>query len=320
MKTVFNMTTSEEDLNRFESRADFEVFSKAFDGVELMCFGEDERGILSPEKIIGLHMHFFPFWLDFWNGNEEALLREFDRKENWEQCYGGVTKEALICSFRKDLEDAHRYGAEYVVFHISESSVEESFTFAYRHTDEEVVDAAAELLNEVFREEDGKLVLLMENLWQPGLQFTRSEITKRLLEKVNYPNKGIMLDTGHLMHTNLNLRTQEEGLAYIHQMLDAHGDLCSVVRGIHLNQSLTGEYCQEIIKNPPPMENSYQGRYSQMFFHAFAVDRHEPFTCPGVKRLVERIRPEYLNFELISADREQHQEYLQRQLRALGRI
>lgn len=318
MKTLFNITTSEDDLQRFDSAKELEEMLIPFDGVELMYYGEDEKKIIAKDNVIGLHMHFFPFWLDFWKGNEKRLLKEFDNRENWENYYGGSNKESIIRYYKKDMEDARRYGAEYVVFHVSEASIEESFTWNYYYSDEEVVDATAELLNELFREEDGSIALLLENLWQPGLKFTRPEITRRLLEKIEYPNKGIMLDTGHLLHTNIGLKTQEEGIAYIHQMLDAHGELCQHIRGVHLNQSLTGEYCEEIKNNPPKMGATYQERYNQMFFHAFAVDKHEPFTAEGIQELIERIHPEYLTFEFITADNEQHKNYLNQQLKALG--
>lgn len=318
MKTLFNITTSDDDLQRFQNTEQFLSMLDGFDGVELMYFDKDTKQIIPKEKVCGLHMHFFPFWVDFWNGNEKALLKEFDSKENWEACYGGSEREAMIRRFKKDLEHAHRYGAEYVVFHISEASIEESFTWQYSHSDEEVIDAVAELLNELFKEEDGTIALLMENLWQPGLTFTRPETTKRLMEKVQYPNKGIMLDTGHLLHMNTKLRTQEEGVTYIQQMLDLHGDLCKYIRGMHLNQSLTGPYCEETKKNPPKMGATYAERYNQMFFHAYSVDKHEPFTCAGVKELVERIAPEYLTFEFITMDNHQHREYLKKQLQVFN--
>lgn len=321
MKTLFNITTSEDDIDRFTSSADLEeMLNPHFDGVELMYYRADERKIIPKEKVVGYHMQFYPTWLDFWKGNEERLLKEFDTRENWEHYYGGSGKEGILRRLKADLCMAHEYGAEYVVFHVSEATVEESFTWNYYYSDGEVVDATAELLNELFQEEDGKIALLLENLWQPGLRFTRPEITKRLLERISYPNKGIMLDTGHLLHTNTALKTQEEGIAYIHQMLDAHGELCRYIRGIHLNQSLTGEYCENMMQHPPKMEETFTGRYNQMFFHAYAVDQHKPFTGEGIKELVERISPEYLTFEFITADHAQHCRYLEEQLRALGKV
>lgn len=321
MKTLFNITTSEDDVERFASAEDFEKMLKPhFDGVELMFYREDERQIIKKEHVIGYHMQFYPTWLDFWKGNEERLLREFDSKENWVGYYGGEERDGIIRRLKEDLKMAHQYGAEYVVFHVSESTVEEAFTWNYHYTDEEVIDATAELLNEIFKEEDGQIALFLENLWQPGLNFTRPKITKRLLDKIEYPNKGIMLDTGHLLHTNTALKTQEEGIAYIHQMLDEHGDLCKYIRGIHLNQSLTGEYCETMKKNPPKIADTFEERYTQMFFHAYAVDKHEPFTGEGIKELIKRIDPEYLTFEFITADHAQHCRYLKQQLKVLGRI
>ena len=319
MKTLFNITTSEDDIDRFESAEDFEGMMKSFDGVELMYFREDEKKIIGKDKVVGLHMHFFPFWLDLWKGNEERLLNEFDTRENFERYYGGDSRDAILSRYREDLKIAHQYDVEYVVFHVSEASIEESFTWNYYYSDEEVVDATAELLNELFKNEDGKIALLLENLWQPGLKFTDPSITKRMLDQIVYPNKGIMLDTGHLLHTNTKIRTQEEGVAYINELLDKHGELVKYIRGMHLNQSLTGEYCEDTKKNPPPMADTYWERYTQMFYHAYAVDKHEPFTAKGVKELINRIAPEYVTFEFITADHKQHCEYLEQQLEALGK-
>ena len=318
MKIQFNMTTSSEDTRRFESRDDFLEFMNGFDGVELMQFEEDTRGIIPKERVIGLHMGYFPYWIDFWNGDLEAVAREFDSLDCAYSFYGGRDRSAIVERYRRDLEYAHRWGAEYVVFHVSEATIAETFHLKYRHTDEEMIDATIELLNELFAEEDGSIALLMENLWQPGLTFTRPEMTRRLLDGVRYPNKGIMLDTGHILHTDLKLRTQEEGLAYIHSLLDLHGDLCRHIRGMHLNQSLTGDYMEKTMLNPPDLSGSYADRSAKMFWHAFAVDKHLPFICKGVDELVRRVSPEYLTFEFITSDRPQHRQYLDAQRRALG--
>lgn len=81
----------------------------------------------------------------------------------------------------------------------------------------------------------------MENLWWPGFTFTSPQMTQKLMDGIHYEKKGIMLDTGHLLHTNLDLRNQREGIAYIQKQLEEHGELCSWIKGIHLNQSLTGK-------------------------------------------------------------------------------
>jgi hypothetical protein len=55
-----------------------------------------------------------------------------------------------------------------------------------------------------------------------------------------------------------------------------------------------------------------------MFEHAFKVDLHQPFTCGGVKGLIERIDPEFLTFEFITENIEQHREYLREQKKAFA--
>lgn len=319
MKTQFNITTSFCDLDRFASREEFLALLEGFDGVELMVCGEDERNLIRPENVVGLHMSSFYCWLDFWQGNIERCLQEFGTEEAMHTYYGGATRQVLIDRFRADLSNAQKYGAEYMVYHISDSNSQETLTGRYAHTDEEVIDAACELINAALNGVTDGPMLLLENLWEPGLTFTRPEMTARLLNGICYPGKGIMLDTGHLLHTDLTLRTQKEGLEYIHRCLDEHGELCKYIRGIHLNQSLTGAYMRRVRKNPPKLSGDYNEKAGQLFEYVFQADQHKPFVVPGVWELIERIDPDYLTFELISNDLNQHKTMLRRQFRALER-
>ena len=321
MKLNINLTTSPEDLDRFASSEDLEKLLRGFDGVELMWYGEDERKIIPPERVVGFHMSNHNYWLDFWRREEEALRREFDDLETAKASFGGtLDPRRLVEEFRRDFALAKRLGAQYAVYHVSDAGIEESFTRRYRHTDEEVVDGACEVINEALKgEQDASVALLLENLWLPGLRFTRPEVTARLLEGVDYPNKGIMLDTGHLLHNELDLKDEAAGAAYIGKLLDAHGELAKSVRGVHLNQSITGEYARGMMEHPPELGKTYRERSWKMFSHAYAVDRHQPFTAPGVRELIlERIAPEFLTFEFITDDNAQHAAFLRRQREALG--
>ena len=321
MKLSINLTTSPEDLDRFNSSEDLLKLLRGFDGVELMYYGEDERRIIPPERIVGFHMSNHNYWLDFWRQDEDALRLEFDDLETAKASFGGtLDPQRLVEEFRRDFALSKRFGAQYAVYHISDAGIGESFTRRYRHSDEEVIDAACEIINEALAgEKDASVALLLENLWLPGLRFTRPEMTARLLEGIEYPNKGIMLDTGHLLHNDLELRDETEGVAYIRRLLEAHGELTKYVRGVHLNQSITGDYARGMMENPPEMGRTYRERSWKMFSHAYAVDRHQPFTAPGVRELImDRIAPEFLTFEFITDDNAQHAEFLRRQREALG--
>lgn len=318
MKTLFNLTSCREDLARYADRQDLLRDLAGFDGLELMDLGPDPRGILPPGKIIGLHTSFPNYWLDFWRGDEAALLREFGSMEVCQDYYGGLDPQLLAENLRRQLAQAKAHGAEYMVFHGADCSIEETFTQRYAHSDEEVIQGICELLNQVFPAdmEDGPL-LLIENLWHAGFHFTEPEKTELLLSGLNYPRKGLMLDTGHLMHTKRDLRSPEEAVAYIRRRVEEHGPLCRYIRGIHLNLSLTGDYTESVMAQPPALAADMQTRYGQLFQHIFRQDQHRPFLCGELKGLLRQIRPDYLIFEFISESREQMQEYLAAQREVL---
>ena len=319
MKTLFNLSTSVYDLDRFASREELLslIDELGFDGVELLACDDDPRGIVPVERVTGQHMIYFPYWVDFYRGDEQALLREFGSLEECERVYGGTDKRALIERFRADFRLAEHYGAEYVVFHVSDAGIAEAMNGRYRHTSAEVIDATCDLLGDVLSGMAYRPKLLLENLWQPGLTFTELEMTRRLLEGVPYESVGIMLDTGHLFHTNEGIRTQEEGLGYIHAMLDRHDALAERIRGVHLHQSITGETARRYRENPPTLGATYQERAWQMFEYAFQIDLHRPFTCPGIRGLIERINPDYLTYEFITDGTAQHRQFLLEQRAAL---
>ena len=319
MKRTFNLTTCREDLDRYRDRDDLLSALDGFDGLELMHCGEDERGVVPRERILGVHLIFFPCWYDFYRGDLAACARRLGGMDNVRALYGGNGPEALAAAFRWDIDRAKAEGAEYVVFHVSDCADEELFTLRYRHSSREVVHATVDFVNTLFPQPEGDLILLLENLWHPGLTLTEPEVTEELLSGISYKNKGIMLDTGHLMHTDLSLHTQEEALAYVRRRVAEQGEeVRRAIRGVHLNQSLTGEYMARVAAHPPLLSADPQKRMEQVYTHAFCCDRHRPFTCPGVRDLIEWIDPEYLTFEFISRSRTEHEAMLRAQLAALA--
>ena len=318
MKRTFNLTTYSDDLDRYRDRDDLISALSGFDGVELMHCGPDVRGIVPREIIVGIHLIFFPYWYDFYTGDMAACVRNLGSSEVVRALYGGDTPDALIEAYRRDIEKARAEGAEYVVFHVSDCADEELFTLKYRHTSQEIVEASIDLLNRLFPEPDGDLILLLENLWHPGLTLTEPEVTRRLLSGVQYRNKGILLDTGHLMHTDLSLRTQEEALKYLYRRVEEQGEeVRKAIRGIHLHQSLTGAYMAAVAAHPPILFIDPIKRMEQVYTHAFTCDQHRPFTCPGVREFIRWIDPEYLTLEFISSSRMEQETMLKEQLASL---
>lgn len=299
MKFQMNITTSYDDVCRFFSADDLKSFYKSHgcDGLEVMPLDNydpaDLEHPISPEEcslirssmVRGVHCCCLGDWMD-------------------------KDREELIRHYRKDLGYAKWMGAEYVVFHVVQVNDEEGFTYVMQHEDREVLTAAASFINELLEGQDYDFWFLMENLWWPGLNFLSPEDTRYLLERVHYEKKGFMLDTGHFLHTNLDLKTQEEGVDYLNQMLDAHGDLVSYIKGIHLQQSLTGDYVKEWLSTRHELPEDPAERFCKVYEHIFKIDKHEPFTAEGVPAMVQRIQPLYVTYEYITRSREELGKYL----------
>lgn len=287
MKTMMNFTLSPDDTERFSSASDLRDFYEGFgcSGLELMPLDKGTQTLVTPDMVVGIHACCLGDWMDT------------DRK-------------MLLAHYREDLDYARWMGAEYVVFHVTQVNGRESYTYQMEHTDEEVIDAASAFINELLDGQDYSFYFLMENLWWPGLNFLNPEMTHRLLRQIHYEKKGFMLDTGHFLHTNRSLRTQEEALIYLHAMLDRHEDLLPYFKGIHLQQSLTGAYVDTWLANPPALSSDPAEQFTKVFEHIFSIDRHEPFTHPGVRKLVQRIHPLYVTYEYITRSREELAEYL----------
>lgn len=319
MIVTTNFTNSEADVTRYPDGAALRDFVRGhgLDGLELMPVGGFELGYIPPELVIGVHLPCLTSWVDFWRGDEAALIGEFGSLETVRQVFGGDRPADMLAPLREGMALAKRVGARYVVFHISNVTLSEAASYRPVHTDEEVCAAAAEVINAVA---DPEIEFLAENLWWPGLTFLRPEVTRELMEAVRAPRKGIVLDAGHLMHTNLDLSAQREAVEYIHRRLDAHGPLCRYIRGLHLHQSLTGDYVRRMLAQGVALTGDYWRDFGNFFPHVFNIDRHEPFDIPEARGLVERLAPEYLTHEFITESSARHSAFLRTQMKALGRF
>ena len=289
------------------------------DGVEGIWGGVDIPPDFPRKLLTGYHLTFFPDWLDFYRGDAAALRRKFGSMEAVRAFYGGLSAETLMQLYRDDLARARGLGARYVVFHVSDVSFEEGYTYRWLHTDEEVIDSAAETINRLLDGVPPDFDFLVENQWWPGFTFTEPAKTQRLLDAIEYPRKGILLDTGHLMNTNPRIRTQADGLRYLHEMLDRHGALSHQIRGVHFHQSLSGRYVRTHTGVLPDLPEDPAQRFCVSYAHILQIDRHRPWTNPDAAALLKRIDPQYVTHELAASGRKQRFWAVRRQMDTLRR-
>lgn len=270
------------------------------DGVEL-GLTKDYDITKIPEGIVkGVHLSFHPMWLEFWQGNLDEVEKQLGSKEAIIQYYGGLERDVMVESYKKQFERAKAIGAEYMVFHVSHVTIEDTFTWQFAYTDEVIIDATIELINEVCGQETEGPKLLFENLWWPGLTYTRPEIVERLLKGVTYPHKGCVLDVSHLIITNPRIRNEYNCYTYIKEIVERLGDLAHTIETVHMNKTLPGYYLKQ--------DHSYLlERYQQATTKAQKdkivkayiqkMDPHQPFDHEVADKILKLIGPKYCVYE-----------------------
>lgn len=283
------------------------------DGLELMIcepWTKANQGLATLAK--GVHLKFWPFWLDFWRENRPSLRNQFGSDEQIAAYYNAANPQEWLDVYQENIRMAVALGAEYLVFHVGNTRKQEVFTWNFHADDREVVQATVELINELAYDIPETVTLLFENLWWPGLTLKNNDMLPMLFEGVRHKNTGIMLDTGHLMHTNPQLATEEEGVEYVLKTLAQLGTYSEKIKGIHLHQSLSGEYIKAQCGKLPEDDSMLQ-----VLAHVMKIDRHLPFQQGCARRILEWVQPNYLIHEFIYDSVESWSQKLQTQQRAL---
>lgn len=259
-------------------------------GIEIYLGNCGDPKVLPSQWIQGAHFSMGDSWLAFWRQDLQILLAQFGSKAGIKAYYGGFTRDEWLEGCRQQIDTARAAGAGYLVFPISEVKPWEIYTWQFGTTDDEVVTAAIEVINELAPHIPDNMALLFANKWWPGLRLLDKKIAAKLIRGVKHPNIGFMLDTGHLMNTNQNLKTEVEGVDYILAVLNKLGAYRRYIRGLHLSCSLSGEYVQRQQQQGDGHSHGTMERLA----HRLRIDEQRSFRVPAVKRIVYDVRPEVL--------------------------
>lgn len=323
MKKLFHLSTTPKQLRMFEG--DWEeikqfVGKNQMDGIELGLTLDYDIEQIPKEIIEGVHLSFYPMWVDFWRQDEEKLSQLFATKEERNAYYQGDSPECLVTSYRKQYERAKALGAKYMVFHVSHVLPEDSFTWEFTYSDKEVMIATLELVNSAFPKEENGPLLLFENLWWPGLNYKDSELTKWFIEQVEYPNKGYLVDISHLILNNKEIGTEQEAYFYIKQIIKSLGETKQWIKAVHLNKTLPKRYMQRdhsyLLKKYQEIKDSKQ-KLTLLKKHIQALDGHIPFDHPISKKIVALLNPEYCVYETAPKSRYELAYFIKKQNEAM---
>lgn len=295
---LFNFCTYHDYLDQLKDRgetlADF-IADVGLDGIENLVFQTEPPVPGFRAETVGAHLAYWPYWMGLWYGDPARLGREFKTGEEMRRYYlGAKNKDEWLSVIRQNLDAALTTEPRYLVWHISESDLPEAYTFRFRYTDREVLTASAEVFNEVAGCIPGNVTVLFENLWWPGLRLTDPGEVRYFFEQIRRPNVGIMLDTGHLMNTEPELQNEAEAADYVCRTVDRLGDMASLIRGVHLSCSLSGDYQKKFPRVYRP-ETTFWDSYQ----HIVRIDQHRPFRTGAARRILDYVRPDYVTHELI---------------------
>ena len=286
------------------------VNSLGLDGIEHLVYTKEPPSPTFRESSTGAHLAYWPYWLGFWKNNKARLKREFKSAKARNDCYlGAMNKDEWLSVIQQNLIAAESVKPEYMVWHVSEADVQETYTFDFQYSDKDVLEAAADVFNAVAMVIPSHVTVLFENLWWPGLRLTEPDMVKFFFERIQRKNVGIMLDTGHLMNTNPELRDEEEAADYVCRTVDNLGELAELIRGVHLSCSLSGGYQKSFVREYPKNTT-----FGEMYKHIVQIDRHQPFRTKAARRILDFVQPHYITHEMIYSTLTELEEKLEIQL------
>ena len=297
-----------------ELEKDMQYFSEkyGFDGFELIKFFDGDNSSLK-KYIKGYHMRFFPSWMELYLEDFNSLYDELKDEKYFKSLCGGHSKKELIEYYKRELKIAKELEVEYVVFHACNVKVTEAMTYDFKYSDKEILNAVISIINEIFEDGEYNFKLLFENLWWSGLRLTNKEEIEYLLNGVKYKNVGFILDTGHMINNNRDIKNSKEGIKYIKKNIENIGEYKNLIYGMHLNYSLSGEYVNRAIKENKEKNLSIEEIMNNVYQHVGSIDYHDPFEDKEIIDVINSLPIKYLVFELIGDTREELENKIQRQ-------
>ena len=269
------------------------VASMKLDGIEQLIY--DNNMILKYKELtIGVHLEYWSYWIDFWWNNQQRLDYIFESNEEKKHYYKAQNIYEWIEYIKKNITLALNLKPQYLVWHVSEANVQEIFTYNFYYNDRQVLLATSEVFNEVAKIIPDNVLILFENLWWPGLRLNSMENVVYFFEKLKHNNVGIMLDTGHLMNTNINLTSELEASIFIKDIVNNLGSFASLIKGVHLNCSLSGQYQKKFIEQQFKFCEFDKHR---LWEHIIKIDKHEIFQTKAPSFLIDYIQPFILAYD-----------------------
>ncbi|MGD9210349.1 MAG: TIM barrel protein [Desulfobacteraceae bacterium] len=325
IQRLLNFSTHAGDLDLIEN--DWTIGRKIlenweFDGFEIYPVGNYPYKQIPAEIVGGLHLRFFVILAPIWREDNKRLLEIFGSWENVDHFYGGRDAQWVTDFYTRQLDMAHYFNCAYVVFHPVHCELENVYDWQFPWKLEETLDLCAEVINASVASSAFDGLLLFENLWWPGsFRLDNLKEYEYLLSRVDYPNCGIALDTGHMLNKNPQLADERQAIDYLCDCVDNLGEIARHIHTVHLSKSLSGEYIRKTQKMSNPLNKlgSFWEKFDLARRHVDNIDCHEPFESSYIATFLGKIKPAHVVYEFSFNSMVQWQRKIAIQKRALQR-
>ena len=278
------------------------------DGLELLT-GYSPVDPSAWTSAAAVHLPYAIDWYSIWTGRMEV---PDDVPEGYIPYYFyGRDREDIVDNIRLAIECAAPLRPAYGVLHAGSANIDELLAQSYSDSDEDVLKAFAEIVNtavSTFPKGEPPFRLVFENQWWPGLRMLDGKDYRTLCRELEFENWGLCLDTGHLLVTT---QRSEGGVQAVELLLDIFDgypdDMIDSIYAMHLHCNASAGY---IAGYPVPAgfkRMSISDRITEGYGFVGGMDRHRPFSVPEVKKITDRIGPEFVNHEMGATDRDEMQ-------------
>ena len=297
MNHLFNISVyhSEEELAK--ARA-FCADGRYADGLEVLT-GYEPADVSYKGLVGSVHLPYATDWYGPATGKrpaDESLDPELLRYR-----YYGKDKESIADALYTAMKVAEPFDPAYAVLHAGSANMDELLCYDYSDSDMDVIDVFAELLNRAVSRFPGgepPFTLALENTWWPGFRAAGPEGYRRLVQKLEFDDWGLCLDTGHLLFTTKGSDDEAGAIEILNRVADTYPDeMISSIVTMHLHVNTSATIHRTLCDNDSarlPIEERMKRAYKLIG----NVDQHRPFSDRSVLDYVERIDPDFIVHEM----------------------
>ncbi len=265
------------------------------DGLEMLT-SYDEIPDAHVRLTSSVHLPYATDWLAAWEGRPYVMDEGSSRIYMY-----GRSPEDVVSNIEKAVRVAEKARPPYGVMHLANADIPFMHTHGFPHTDSDVISNFSEVMNRVasaFPGGEPPFQILFENLWWPGLRMTDMSGYRLLERKIEFSNWGICLDVGHLMSCLPGIRTEQNGIEAVLDVVSRYDeDAVDRIRTVHFHYSASSDY-RDSFEEKTPGDGPITDFLIKMYPHVSSIDRHMPFSDSRCAEILESLRPEFVTHEM----------------------